>query len=72
MARKMLLHQHKYLVRTHQEVPVEANRIPILPDHRLTFGDGVDGRKGRPKGRFHSGLMDNGEDLVKFAQGHTC
>lgn len=24
--------------------------------HRLTFCDGGDGRKGRPEGRFHSGL----------------
>lgn len=66
----MLLHQQKYLVRTHQEVPVEPSRIPIPPDHRLTFGDGGDGRKGRPKGRFHSGLIDNGKDLMQFAQGH--
>ena len=55
----------------HQEVPLDPNRVQILPDHRLTFGDGGDGRKGRPKGRFHSGLIGNGKDLMQYAQGHT-
>lgn len=51
--------------------PGSAPRVQIPPDHRLTFGDGGDGRKGRPKGRFHSGLIGNGKDLMQYAQGHT-
>lgn len=33
-------------------IPVEYRFFPV----RLTFGDGSDGRKGRPKGCFHPGL----------------
>lgn len=67
----MFLYQHKHPVPTHQEVPLDHNRVQILPDHRLTFRDGGDGRKGRPKGRFHSGLIGNRKDLMQYAQGHT-
>lgn len=44
----------------HQEVPhwqeLGAPRFCLARTCRLTFCDGGDGRKGRPKGRFHSGL----------------